>query len=263
MDTAPVTRVKDALDPARAAAMAATLDRPAPRDVLPPFWHHAHFWEARPPADLGRDGHPRVGLGPIPDMGLPRRMWAGGRLDWHAPLRLNEVAEKATRLLRAEAKTGRTGPLALVTLEHRITQGARLAVVERQDLVYREDPDPTAPRPTPRQAGSAPVEEARAFDAVALFRFSALTFNGHRIHYDEAYAREVEGHPGVIVHGPLLAEGLIELATRHLGPLASFEYRATAPAIRDEVLTFCLDGARAFVRGADGRLCLEGTAAAA
>ncbi|WGH77611.1 acyl dehydratase [Jannaschia ovalis] len=263
MSQPPVTRVKDALDPARAAAMAATLDRPRPGPHLPPFWHHAHFWEARPPAELGRDGHPRVGLGAIPDMGLPRRMWAGGRLDWHRPLRLGVPAERETRRLRAEAKTGRTGPLALVVLEHRITQEGGLALVERQDLVYREDPDPDAPRPVPPTAGPAPIEEARSFDAVTLFRFSALTFNGHRIHYDEAYAREVEGHAGVIVHGPLLAEGLIDLATRHLGTLAAFEYRATAPAILGERLAFCLDGTRAFVRGADGRTCLEGMAHAA
>lgn len=255
--------VKDRLDPARAMALAATLGRPLPQGTLPPFWHHAYFWDAQPPERLGRDGHPKVGIGAIPDLGLPRRMWAGGALDWSVPMRLGEVSEKTTVCLSAERKTGRSGPLGLVQLEHVVSQDGRVAVRERQDLVYREAADPTATPPTPPDAGTAPVEEARHYDPVTLFRFSALTFNGHRIHYDVEYARRVEGHAGLVVHGPLLAEGLIDLATRHLGPLSRFSYRATAPLFAGEMAVFCLDGTRAFVRGPDGRLCMTSEAEAA
>ncbi len=251
--------VKDALDPARAAACAAILDRPSPGDVLPPFWHHLHFWEVRPPGDLGRDGHTARGVGLIPDLGLPRRMWAGGRVDWHTPLRLGVTAEKRTTIRDVANKKGRSGPLVLVTLGHGIVQDGAVCLRERQDLVYRADPVRGQRGGRPKDAGAAPVEEARAFDRVTLMRYSGLTMNGHRIHWDETYAREVEDHAGLVVHGPLLAEGLIDLATRHAGPLAAFEYRATAPAIADEALAFCLDGAQAFVRGADGRLCMEAT----
>lgn len=260
MSQAPDQIVKDSLDPARAAACATLLGRADPDGLLPLFWHHLHFWEVLGPSELGRDGHIRTGVGLIPDMGLPRRMWAGGALEWHAPLQLGVAAEKRTWLAEAQRKMGRTGPLALVTLQHEIWQDGKLCLTEQQNLVYREDPNPDAPAPTPPKAGHAPVEEIRQFDRVSLMRYSALTMNGHRIHWDEAYAREVEGHAGLIVHGPLLAEGLIDLATRTRGPLRRFTYRATAPAIADEAITFCLDGDRAFVRGADGRMCMEGRA---
>ena len=256
MSPAPSLTVKDRLDPARAEACAAVLSRPSPGDVLPPFWHHLHFWEVRPPADLGRDGHIAKGVGLIPDLGLSRRMWAGGSLEWLHPLTLGRTAEKTTTLTEVTRKSGRSGPLALVGLDHEITQDGRLCLRERQDLVYREDPRPDAPVPVPQQAGCAPLEEERVFEPVTLMRYSGLTMNGHRIHWDEAYARNVEGHAGLVVHGPLLAEGLIDLATRNLGPLKAFDYRATAPAIAGEVLSFCLDGTAAFVRGANGRLCM-------
>ncbi|MGB3408060.1 MAG: acyl dehydratase [Jannaschia sp.] len=260
MSQTPEQTVKDALDPARVAACAAVLDRPAPGDLVPPFWHHLYFWEVRPPSELGRDGHIAKGVGLIPDLGLPRRMWAGGSLEWLAPLRSGASAEKHTSVSDITRKTGRSGPLALVTLTHRIRQGGALCLRERQNLVYRPDPAPDDPPPAPQPAKVAPVEETRAFDAVTLVRYSGLTMNSHRIHWDEAYARDVEGHAGLVVHGPLLAEGLIDLVTRHLGPLRTFEYRATAPATADEPLTFCLDGGSAFVRGADGRLCMTATA---
>ncbi|SFI99135.1 3-methylfumaryl-CoA hydratase [Jannaschia pohangensis] len=247
------------MDPARAAAMAAALNRAAPSGDLPPFWHHAYFWDIQPADHLGRDGHFRTGTGLIPDLGLPRRMWAGGRLEWHASLVTGTPATRLTTLGPVTRKSGRSGALGLVTLHHRITQGDRLCLTEDQSLVYREDPQPGAPRPVPAQADSAPVEETRSFGAMALFRYSAVTFNGHRIHYDAAYARDVEGHAGLVVHGPILAEGLIDLATRHLGPLAGFDYRALAPVVADETVTFCLAGHRAFVRGSDGRLCMDAT----
>ncbi|MBM2576181.1 acyl dehydratase [Jannaschia sp. Os4] len=252
-----VNRV-DVMDPARASAFAATLGRADPGDgPLPPFWHWLYHWDARPPERLGRDGHPAVGDALIPDMGLPRRMWAGGALEVRGPLRTGKPATKASRQLSAERKAGRTGPLALVTLEHEVAQDGAVVLRERQDLVYRAAPSPDDPLPAVRMAERAPVEEARVFDEVALFRASALTFNGHRIHYDRLYATEVEGHAGVVVHGPLLAEAMADLAAR-AGPVRRMSYRLTAPAVAGEALTVCRDGARLWMRGADGRLCAEG-----
>ena len=259
MDDAPATIVKDALDPARAAAMAATLGRDAADLVdgaaLPRFWHHAYFWEARPPGELGRDGHPRPGLGAVPETGFPRRMWAGGALDWHRDLILGRPAERATRVLSLQHKAGRTGPFALLRLEHVVSQGGAPALTERQDLVYRPDPDGTPPPPPP-EAPDGDVAAAVPTDPVTLFRYSALTFNGHRIHYDAAYAREVEGHGGVVVHGPLLAEALIHAA----GTPRRFRYRATAPLLMGDRGEVMRDGDRLWVRGPGGRLCMEGAA---
>lgn len=247
------------MDPARARACAAVLDRPVPTDELPPFWHHLHFWDVQPASALGRDGHIARGHGLIPDLGLPRRMWAGGHVEFLSPLEFGRQASNRTTLRDIHRKTGRSGPLALVTLVHEIGQDDVLRIRERQTLVYREDPDPDTPPPIPPQAPAAEIEDARSFDAITLMRYSALTMNGHRIHWDDTYARQVEGHAGLVVHGPLLAEGLIDLATRHLGPLVTFDFRATSAAIAGEPLTFCLDGTDAFVRGQDGRLCMTAT----
>ncbi|GIT91124.1 hypothetical protein JANAI62_15790 [Jannaschia pagri] len=244
--------VKDVLDPARSAACAAVLGRPVPNDVLPPFWHHLHFWDVSPPDALGRDGHPAQGKSLVPDVGLPRRMWAGGTVYWVAPLHLGRPAERQTRLGPVQQKKGRSGPLALVCLHHEVWQDGRLCLRERQDLVYRPDPAPDSPAPAPPRAARAPVERVQVFDDMTLLRYSALTMNGHRIHWDKGYATGVEGHRGLVVHGPLLAEGLIALAEAELGPLAHVSYRATAPAVVGETVTFCLDGTRAWVRGAAG-----------
>ena len=254
------TRQTDMMNPARADALLAALgrdERMAPGAWLPPFFHQIYFWEALPPALLGRDGHPRTGTGLIPDMGLPRRMWAGGALEFLAPLRAGEPAEKTSRVARAERKTGRTGPLAFVTLEHEITQGGTLCLRERQDLVYREDPAPDTPRPeAPRaRTNETEAQEAR-FDSTLLFRYSALTFNGHRIHYDEGYARDVEGYDGLVVHGPLLAQLLMLMADSPQRPLRRFAFRATAPLMHHETASLCRNGADMWVRGPDGRQCM-------
>jgi len=246
--------VQDTLDPARAQALMAALGRPAQREILPPFFHHLYFWEPQPPGALGRDGHPKVG-GLIPDLGLPRRMWAGGRLTFHAPLRVGLQATKSTRVLSAVRKEGRTGPLAFVTLQHEMTQSGQLCVTEEQDLVYRADPDPAAPRPIPPMAPDGGDLREVAFDSTLLFRYSALTFNGHRIHYDEAYARNVEGYDGLVVHGPLLAQLLMLEA----GPLSGFDFRATAPLMHHEAAVLCRAGDAMWVRGPDGRQCLRAT----
>ncbi|MBK1634959.1 FAS1-like dehydratase domain-containing protein [Rhodovulum adriaticum] len=250
---------RDLMDPARAAALHATLALagapPGPGDPLPPFFHQAHFWDARPPADLGRDGHPAIGDF-IPDLGLPRRMWAGGRLAFHAPLRAGIPADRTTTIQAVSQKQGRTGPLAFVTLRHDIAQNGQLCVTEHQDLVYRQDPAAGAPRPAPPQAPAEGAEETPlAFSPTLLFRYSALTFNGHRIHYDRDYARGVEGYAGLVVHGPLLAQLMMLHAARR-GPLTGFTFRAHAPMMDTEPATLCAAGPRLWIRGPDNRLCM-------
>ena len=253
-------RQTDPLDPARATALAAALGQSAivsTGDPLPPFAHQIYFWEAQPPDTLGPDGHPKTGAF-IPDMGFPRRMWAAGRLVFHAPLLAGIRAEKISRVESALRKEGRSGPMALVRLRHDIRQRGALVLTEWQDLVYLPA-DFARPAPIPARLDETHAETHR-FDPTLLFRYSALTFNGHRIHYDADYAREAEGYPGLVVHGPLLAHLLMDLATRHLGPLSDFQYRAIAPLIAGEEGSFCLIGPTLWVRGPDGRLCMTAEA---
>ena len=259
-------RQTDVMDPARAAAFQVALGQEADiteGSVLPPFFHQLYFWTPQPPEALGRDGHPRVGGtgGLIPDLGLPRRMWAGGQLQFDAPLRVGNPAEKCSVLEKAEHKNGRSGPLAFVTLRHEIWQEGQLCLTEWQDLVYREDPDPQAPKPVPPEARTD-ERDAReaAFSSTLLFRYSALTFNGHRIHYDLDYARDVEGYDGLVVHGPLLAQHLMLLAEEVGGALRSFAFRASSPLMHFETATFCRNGEDLWVRGPDGRQCMSATA---
>lgn len=257
-------KLTDVLDPARAAALQVALGQMgdiAAGSPLPPFFHQIYFWAPQPPGRLGRDGHPRTGQGLIPDLGLPRRMWAGGRLSFHKPLIAGRAAEKISRVETINRKTGRTGPLGFVTLRHDLSQDGALCLSEWQDLVYREDPDTTAPQPAP-PAARTDETEARdaAFDSTLLFRYSALTFNGHRIHYDLDYAREVEGYGGLVVHGPLLAQLMMLMATDLMGPLAAFTFRAASPLMHSESATLCRNGQDLWVRGPNGRLCMSATA---
>ncbi|WP_254813756.1 acyl dehydratase [Rhodovulum sp. ES.010] len=250
---------RDAMDPSRAAALHATLglDGPPPkaRDALPPFFHQVYFWDPQPAPALGRDGHPALG-GFIPDMGLPRRMWAGGRLTFYGPLRLGMPAEKTTTIAAVERKQGRSGPLGFITLCHNIVQGGVLRVREEQDLVYREDPRPGAPQPAPPEAPGGAEDSSEAhFTPTLLFRYSALTFNGHRIHYDRDYARDVEGYGGLVVHGPLLAQLLMLRAEAH-APLRAFRFRARSALIDTEAATLCRAGTTHWVAAPDGRLCM-------
>lgn len=263
-NAAPVEECQsDPLDVARANALLVSLGRPptlTEGSTLPPFFHHLFFWTPHPPDKLGRDGHPKVG-GLIPDLGLPRRMWAGGRLAFHAPLRAGTPAIKRSICARHVRKEGRTGPLAFVTLRHHITQGDTLCLTEHQDLVYRADPVVDAPRPiAPKVTRDARERREMRFNQTLLFRYSALTFNGHRIHYDEAYARDVEGYNGLIVHGPLLAQWLMIMATENLGTLSAFSFRATAPVMHHETVWLCQDGTDLWVEGPEERLCMTATA---
>jgi len=265
MQDAPPTPIcqNDVLDPARACALQAALGH-AP-DIktgtpLLPFYHQLYFWQAQPPATLGRDGHPKIG-GLIPDFGLPRRMWAGGRLEFHAPLIAGIPAQKTTTLDSATRKEGRSGPLAFVTLRHDIHQNGHLCLTEYQDLVYRNDPAPDTPRPAPPTARTDETHRTTAhFNSTLLFRYSALTFNGHRIHYDETYARDVEGYDGLVVHGPLLAHLLMDMATRQIGPLKTFTFRATAPLMHHDSATLCWHNGTAWVRNSQGQQNMTATA---
>ncbi|SPH22799.1 Mesaconyl-C(4)-CoA hydratase [Ascidiaceihabitans donghaensis] len=265
-DPEAIEHVSDVMDVARANALHATLGHDLKVEdggILPPFFHQAYFWQPEPPSALGRDGHPKVG-GIIPDLGLPRRMWAGGRLAFHTPLVAGVKATKVTRCETARQTTGRTGALAFVTLRHEVWQGDELCVMEWQDLVYRADPSPDAVRPqAPVARTDAQSAEGVGFDATQLFRYSALTFNGHRIHYDLPYARDIEGYDGLVVHGPLLAQLLMLKAQRELGDLATFSFRATAPLMDFEHAKLCRSGTDFWVSGPDDRQCMVASATAA
>jgi 3-methylfumaryl-CoA hydratase len=217
--------------------LAALLDRPGdPLDVVPPLGHWLYFLPDTPQSAIADDGHPKLGSD-LPDFGLPRRMWAGGRVEFVQPIPVGSALRKETTLIEMSRKTGSSGPLAFVTLRHEIQSDGRTAVIEEQDLVYRglggrAAAPATAPRPEASAHTSAQVvSQQRAFDPVQLFRFSALTFNGHRIHYDYDYVRNVEGYPGLVVHGPFQATLLVDLFRRTCPELSirSFAFRSQAP----------------------------------
>ncbi|MBI1220626.1 MAG: acyl dehydratase [Rhodobacteraceae bacterium] len=252
--------VTDLMDPARATALAVTLGHAWEEgQPLPPFFHHAYFWTVHPEAGLGRDGHPKLGgQNLIPDLWLPRRMWGGGRLEFHAPLYAGRPAERQSVMESIDEKEGRSGRLGLVTLRHEIRQDGQLCVTEWQDLIYREDYKPGAPAPEPVPSPDSAEEiRSRDFYSLTLMRYSALTMNGHRIHYDPDYAREVEGYPGVVVHGPLLAQLLMLMAP---GPLKTFRYRAIAPLCLPASARICRLGNRFWVSGPGGGMCMEAEA---
>lgn len=224
---------EDRLDPARANVLLAALGRSAALiegDVLPALYHWLHFWEARTPVETGADGHPRRG-GFLPPVPLPRRMWAGGRLIFHAPLHLGEYVRRESTIQSITAKSGRSGDLLFVTVVHALHGESGLAIEEEQDLVYRGEGGGGAPPPDPDMA---PPAEAVAADPVLLFRYSALTMNSHRIHYDRPYATDVEHYPELVAQGPLQATLLAGLAERTLKrPLRTFRFRGLAPAFCD------------------------------
>ncbi|WP_425261238.1 FAS1-like dehydratase domain-containing protein [Rubrivivax sp. RP6-9] len=219
-------------------ALAATLDRddpePLPGADVPPLAHWLYFLPAARARDIGPDGHPQRG-GFLPPVPLPRRMWAGGRLDFHHPLQVGDEITRRSRIAHVDAKAGRSGPLVFVTVRHEISNARGLAVAEEHDIVYREAPAPDAPAPAAQPAQTAPGDASFAReivpDPVLLFRYSALTFNGHRIHYDRRYVTEVEGYPGLIVHGPLIATLLADLLRRERpqARLRHFAFTALRP----------------------------------
>lgn len=184
-------------------------------------------------AELGPDGHPARG-GFLPPVPLPRRMWAGGELVFHDDIRVGERVARSSRIRDVQLKDGRSGPLCFVTVDHRIESGGRLVIDERQDIVYREFAPAGGPSAYPATPARAAGRVSRRVvpSAPLLFRYSALTFNGHRIHYDSTYAREVEGYPGLVVHGPLQATLLLHLARELLGSQRTprrFRFRGLTP----------------------------------
>ena len=226
----------DWINPNRLAAWNATLDRddPFPKEgePVPPGFHWTLFTSSVRQSELGPDGHAKRG-GFLPPVQLPRRMWAGSRLRFQQPLRVGERAEQVSVIERVEEKRGRAGTLVFVTLRHTVSGGNGLAIEDEQDLVYREAPNAEAPV-APAGEKTAPSGKWRRQitpDDVFLFRYSALTFNGHRIHYDRRYATSVEGYPGLVVHGPLLATLMLDLVRRELpeAVVERFQFKALRP----------------------------------
>lgn len=231
--------ITDQIDISRAVAMAATLDlpmSPALGDALPPLWHWLYFWSAIPASQLGTDGHAQRG-GFLPPVSLPRRMWAGGRLKLLAPLPVGTQAERVSRIKAVDIKQGKSGPLVFVTVVHDISVQAKRVIQEEHDIVYR-DAVPAGDLASNTKLAQTDAHWSRQIspDPVQLFRYSALTFNGYRIHYDRTYATEVEGYPGLIVHGPLIASLLTDLISRELPDrtIREFSFRAIAPLFDTE-----------------------------
>ncbi len=263
---------EDVLDVARARALQATLDDTGKAleagDSLPPLWHWMYFWNVAAASTIGADGHPdRAWF--LPPIELPRRMWAGSRFTFLRPLPVGAAAARRSRIKDIHFREGRNGPLAFVTVRHEIAADGEPCIEEVQDIVYR-----AAPRPgeTPRPGDPAPTDATwrREItpDPVLLFRYSALTFNGHRIHYDLRHATEVEGYPGLVVHGPLLATLMLELvrAERPEATVTAFEFRAMRPVFDTAPFTvagrLAGDGksAELWIAGPDGMLAIKGRA---
>ena len=266
------------LDPWPANALAAALgadDAFKAGDALPPFWHHLYGLPVVHAARTGPDGHEARG-GFLPPVKAPHRMWAGGRLTFDAHLRLGERVTRTSTVRSIQAKHGRTGPLTFVTVEHRLLGESGGRVTEEQDLVYRETITPAGTSPgtpaAPSADASPPPPEPATWqrtwhiDEILLFRYSALTYNAHRIHYDKAYAA-TEGYPGLVVHGPLLATLMLELVRRELPGrmVRRFSFRALAPVFCGSKATIFgrpeNSGARLFVVDEPGQLAMTGDVA--
>jgi len=263
----------DLVTAAPMAALSATLDRddapPKPGDPLPPLWHWLYFLPIHRQSELSADGHAKLG-GFLPPVPLPRRMWAGTRIEFHHPLRVGETITRESRIVNVEHKQGRTGSLVFVLVRHEIRNAAGISLTDEHDIVYRGSPRPGDPAPPP--APAAPTDHAweRTIqpDAVLLFRYSALTFNGHRIHYDSRYVTEVEGYPGLVVHGPLQATLLVDLLRRSLpeANVTRFTFRALSPLFDTAPFAVCgkpeADGktVQLWTKNSTGGLAMSATA---
>ena len=265
-------RRSDTIAAAPLSGLAATLDCPDDLDpvqgaVIPLLGHWLYFQPQAMQSQLGPDGHAERG-GFLPPVPLPRRMWAGGRVEFLHDLHVGDEVERRSRITRVEPKEGRSGSLVFVTVHHEISDAKGVAITEEHDIVYRSKPGPDA---LPVVPDKAPVDEAfrREIvpDPLLLFRYSALTFNGHRIHYDRKYVTEVEGYPGLIVHGPLIATLLLDLVRRELpgAHVRGFAYKAANPLFDIEPFTVCgrrePDGHVAlWARAASGALAMHARA---
>jgi 3-methylfumaryl-CoA hydratase len=251
--------------------MEATLDhevRPvADGDPLPAGYHTVFFNPVARWSEIGPDGHPARG-GFLPPVPLPRRMFAGARLWFRQPLRVGDTVTRRSEIASVDVKEGRSGKLVFVLLKHRLSTGGAIVIEEEHDLVYRGVEGAAVAVPPPAPAEATWRREIRP-DPVLLFRYSALTFNGHRIHYDRSYVTEVEKYPGLIVHGPLIATLLLDLVRRSLpeARLASFAYRAMSPLF--DIAPFTVNGTREgnglslWAANAESGLAMRATAALA
>ncbi len=229
--------VRDTIGATPVKALNATLDHPAmavvPGTPLPPLWHWLYFLPLHRQSEIGADGHARRG-GFLPPVPLPRRMWAGSQFEFRSPVRVGDDVERTSTITNVTQKEGRTGTLVFVKVRHelRCNGAPDPAIVEYHDIVYREAKQATDVEPPPVAAAAGALWQQEIVpDDVLLFRYSALTFNGHRIHYDRKYVTEVEGYPGLIVHGPLIATLLMDQIRRHLpgADVASFSFKAVRP----------------------------------
>lgn len=261
----------DVVSPGPVAALSATLDRNDPRpkagDPLPLLWHWLYFLPVHRQSELGPDGHVRLG-GFLPPVPLSRRMYAGGRVESHRPLRVGDSVSRLSRIEDVTYKEGRSGPLVFVKVRHQISNGDGLALIEDQDIVYRDHSKPgeSVSQPTRTLEHANWTREVRP-DEVLLFRYSALTFNGHRIHYDRHFTTTAQGYPGLVVHGPLLATLLADLVRNNLpkADVSAFSFRAVAPLFDTEPFRVCgrLDDQRTvklWAEGPDHVLAVEAVA---
>ncbi|WP_261528974.1 FAS1-like dehydratase domain-containing protein [Burkholderia multivorans] len=259
----------DRITPAPIRLLRATLDDAEPSalpDALPPLWHWLYFLPGERQSNIGTDGHARRG-GFLPPVALPRRMWAGGRLQFLRPLAVDTPIQRRSTIANVQSKSGRSGQLVFVTVLHEIGDAQGVAIREEQDIVYRDAPPPAAAGTPAPAAQPAPTDEQYSRivtpDPVLLMRFSALTFNGHRIHYDRPYAMEEEGYPGLVVHGPLIAMLLMEeLRRRHPDKtIRAFDFKAVSPLF--DTAPFTVNGkleghtARVWARGPQGQLAMQ------
>ena len=262
--------LRERIAPLPAQTLAVTLDRADPPYIdgsaLPPLWHWLHFLTVSPMAEVGPDGHPKRG-GFLPPVPLPRRMWAGSRFRFLQPLRIGDTVTKVSTIAKVDHKSGRTGELVFVTVRHVYSGTQGPAIEEEHDIVYRDAAAPGAVSPAPPAAPGNP-QWTRVIhpDPVLLFRYSALTFNSHRIHYDQPYVTGTEGYPGLIVHGPLIATLLLDGLRREKPDtvIRSFTFRAISPLF--DVADFSVNGriedgkAMLWATNATGGLAMDATA---
>ena len=266
--------VTDSVTATPYAALSATLDRaperPSLGTALPPLWHWLYFLPLYRQSEVGPDGHAKRG-GFLPPVPLPRRMWAGSQFEFNRPLRVGDRITRVSTIADVTEKSGRTGPLVFVKVRHEIraNDDASPAIVEFHDIVYREAPKPDEATPPPK-AAPAQGSWLRHWipDDVLLFRYSALTFNGHRIHYDRKYVTEVEGYPGLIVHGPLIATLLLDLlrTQRPDAVVRRYEFRAVRPLFDINAFDVCGESSedgksvRLWAKDHEGWLAMDATA---
>lgn len=233
-------------------------------DPAPALIHFCLAQPAAPTSELGEDGHPARG-GFLPPVPLPRRMWASGSLAFHGDVRIGDMVSRHSKIRDVVIKEGRSGTLCFVTIDHRIESEGRHVIDERQDIVYRGADIPDSLQKTPDFAPKGTNLVTIVPSPILLFRYSALTFNGHRIHYDLTYARDVEFYPGLIVHGPMQATMLIQFAETLGGRLpAKFEFRSLSPLFDDKNFTLnaieVVGGLKLWTSAVDGPIAMEALA---